>query len=82
MYSGAPRGLSEDFSAGASWPEGVAQCIPRAERKNVPTKNTLPCSAVCQTEGSRKADAGIQHQKAGLQAMLEGCFKAKKKDAN
>ena len=77
-----PKGLSADFSAGASWPEGVAQCIPRAKRKNVPTKNTLPGSAVGQTEGSRKAEAGVQHQKAALQSMLERRFKADKKDAD
>ena len=40
--------------------------------------------AVGQIEGSRKSDAGVQHQKAALQAKLEGHFKAekKKKDAN
>ena len=79
MYSGTPKGLSADFSAGASWPEGVAQCIPRAERKNVLTKSILSGRAVGQTEGSRKSDAGVQHQKAALQAKLEGHFKAEKK---
>ena len=79
MYSETPKGLSADFSAGASWPEGVAQRIPRAERKNLLTKNMLHGRAVGQIEGSRKSDAGVQHQKAALQAMLEGLFKAEKK---
>ena len=43
------------------------------------TKNILPGRAVGQTEGSRKSDAGVQHQKAALQAKLEGHFKAEKK---
>ena len=43
------------------------------------TKNILPGRAVGQTEGSRKSDAGVQHQKAALQAMLEGRFKAEKR---
>ena len=43
------------------------------------TKNILSGRGVGQTEGSRKSDAGVQHHKAALQAMLEGIFKAEKK---